>query len=170
MFFFGPHPPGRFARTRVPSTAKVRPDAPVYQTRLHNLYFHSFSLLYECCFTGIISQRGRNFPLPRMDHPKANINPSTDISPANPEEEDLERNSDIAEDVEISTATKELHTSQERNGVENTPPAPKKSLSFKLAFAGLAASLFVFQVDATCLGIALPVSLHTFPILCCTRQ
>ncbi|KAJ5415184.1 Major facilitator superfamily domain general substrate transporter [Penicillium sp. CMV-2018d] len=94
-----------------------------------------------------------------MDHPKANINPRTEISPAiilNPEEKDLERNSDIAEDVEISTATKELHTSQERDGVENTPPTPKKSLSFKLAFAGLAASLFVFQVDATCLGIALP--------------
>ncbi|KAJ5962522.1 Major facilitator superfamily domain general substrate transporter [Penicillium viridicatum] len=94
-----------------------------------------------------------------MDHPKANINPSTELSPAiiiNPEEEDLERNSDIAEDVEISTATKELPTPEERDGVENTAPTPKKSLSFKLAFAGLAASLFVFQVDATCLGIALP--------------
>ncbi|CAI7661491.1 unnamed protein product [Penicillium viridicatum] len=94
-----------------------------------------------------------------MDHPKANINPSIELSPAiilNTEEEDLERNSDIAEDVEISTATKELPTSQEGDGVENTAPPPKRSLSFKLAFAGLAASLFVFQVDATCLGIALP--------------
>ncbi|KAK2608507.1 hypothetical protein QQS21_002969 [Conoideocrella luteorostrata] len=33
---------------------------------------------------------------------------------------------------------------------------PKKSLSFKLAFAGLALTLLVFQVDATCLSIALP--------------
>ncbi|KAF7884642.1 uncharacterized protein EAF02_004978 [Botrytis sinoallii] len=33
---------------------------------------------------------------------------------------------------------------------------PKKSLSFKLAFIGLAASMFVFQMDATSLGIALP--------------
>ncbi|KAF5017867.1 hypothetical protein F66182_10162 [Fusarium sp. NRRL 66182] len=31
-----------------------------------------------------------------------------------------------------------------------------KSLAFKLAFIGLAATLFVFQVDATALGIALP--------------
>lgn len=33
----------------------------------------------------------------------------------------------------------------------------KKSLAFKLAFIGLSATLFVFQVDATALGIALPV-------------
>ncbi|KAF5664805.1 major facilitator family transporter [Fusarium heterosporum] len=32
----------------------------------------------------------------------------------------------------------------------------KKSLAFKLAFIGLAATLFVFQMDATALGIALP--------------
>jgi hypothetical protein len=37
-------------------------------------------------------------------------------------------------------------------------PKPKKSLAFKLAFIGLAATLFVFQMDATALGIALPVS------------
>ncbi|KAJ5598377.1 Major facilitator superfamily domain general substrate transporter [Penicillium hordei] len=94
-----------------------------------------------------------------MDHPKANISPSTEFSPAiipNPEEQDLERNSDIAEDVEILPETKELPTPQKRDGVENTTPTPRKSLSFKLAFVGLAASLFVFQVDATCLGIALP--------------
>ena len=35
----------------------------------------------------------------------------------------------------------------------------KKPLSFNLAFGGLAAALFVFQLDATALGIALPVSL-----------
>ena len=34
----------------------------------------------------------------------------------------------------------------------------KKPLAFKLAFIGLAAAVFVFQIDATSLGIALPVS------------
>lgn len=34
----------------------------------------------------------------------------------------------------------------------------KKLLAFKLAFIGLAAAVFVFQMDATSLGIALPVS------------
>lgn len=108
-----------------------------------------------------------------MEHPKANISPSTEISPAtipNLEEQDLERNSDKVEDVEILTATKELPTPQERDGVENKAPTPKKSLSFKLVFVGLAASLFVFQVDATCLGIALPVSHNTLPTLCYSHQ
>jgi hypothetical protein len=40
----------------------------------------------------------------------------------------------------------------------NIGPSPKKSLAFKLAFIGIAASLFVFQLDAMILGIALPVS------------
>ncbi|KAM0411003.1 hypothetical protein ACHAPD_010825 [Fusarium lateritium] len=35
-------------------------------------------------------------------------------------------------------------------------PKQKKSLAFKLSFVGLAAILFVFQIDATALGIALP--------------
>ncbi|KAF4454931.1 hypothetical protein F53441_2640 [Fusarium austroafricanum] len=39
---------------------------------------------------------------------------------------------------------------------EGRQPRPKKSLAFKLAFIGLAAVLFVFQVDATALGIAIP--------------
>ncbi|EHK39379.1 hypothetical protein TRIATDRAFT_296462 [Trichoderma atroviride IMI 206040] len=51
-------------------------------------------------------------------------------------------------------ATK-LH-SQEQNASEITETRIKKSSSFKLAFVGIAASLFVFQLDATCLGIALP--------------
>lgn len=37
-------------------------------------------------------------------------------------------------------------------------PKKKKSLSFKLAFAALALCLLVFQIDGTCLSIALPVS------------
>ncbi|EAW21092.1 MFS-type transporter sphD [Aspergillus fischeri NRRL 181] len=44
----------------------------------------------------------------------------------------------------------------ERNGEDDVERTPKKSLAFKLAFIGLAASMFVFQVDATALGIALP--------------
>jgi hypothetical protein len=45
----------------------------------------------------------------------------------------------------------------EEAGEETPEPAAKKSLAFKLAFVGLAATGFVFQVDATALGIALPV-------------
>jgi hypothetical protein len=41
---------------------------------------------------------------------------------------------------------------------EGSQPKQKKSLAFKLSFIGLAAVLFVFQIDATALGIALPVS------------
>jgi hypothetical protein len=41
---------------------------------------------------------------------------------------------------------------------ESSQPKQKKSLAFKLSFIGLAAILFVFQIDATALGIALPVS------------
>ncbi|CAG7558287.1 unnamed protein product [Fusarium equiseti] len=39
---------------------------------------------------------------------------------------------------------------------ESSQPKQKKSLAFKLSFIGLAAILFVFQIDATALGIALP--------------
>ncbi|KAL0944850.1 MFS transporter [Colletotrichum truncatum] len=39
---------------------------------------------------------------------------------------------------------------------DTTQSRPKKSLSFKLAFSGLALTLLVFQMDATCLSIALP--------------
>ncbi|KAM0193868.1 hypothetical protein ACHAPI_007533 [Fusarium lateritium] len=39
-------------------------------------------------------------------------------------------------------------------------PKQKKSMAFKLAFMGLAATLFVFQMDATALGIALPVRIY----------
>lgn len=39
---------------------------------------------------------------------------------------------------------------------DNTPPVGK-SFRFKLAFIGLALINFVFQFDATALGVALPV-------------
>lgn len=73
------------------------------------------------------------------------------------EADDLEMNpkarrAPTAEDLPLE------HTTSQR-GISNDNALPKgKSLSFKLAFIGLAASLFVFQLDATCLGIALPVS------------
>jgi hypothetical protein len=92
-----------------------------------------------------------------------------------------------SQDARISTATIPERLNLEQNPVENTgkvlkvaerqapeeqldvdptKPTTKKSLSFKLAFIGLAASLFVFQVDATCLGIALPVSYIPSPFVC----
>lgn len=46
----------------------------------------------------------------------------------------------------------------EGSGEDDVERSSKKSLAFKLAFIGLAASMFVFQLDATALGIALPVS------------
>ncbi|CAI7659092.1 unnamed protein product [Penicillium viridicatum] len=53
-------------------------------------------------------------------------------------------------------AEKEMDEPIEANDVSDEAQSPKKPLSFHLAFIGLAASLFVFQMDATCLGIALP--------------
>lgn len=53
-----------------------------------------------------------------------------------------------------------IHAVPEANIVEQNSDEPTpKSLVFKLSFIGLAAAVFVFQLDATCLGIALPVSL-----------
>jgi hypothetical protein len=49
------------------------------------------------------------------------------------------------------------------HGKNSTPRPEKKSLPFKLAFSGLALILVVFQLDATCLSIALPVSQSTQP-------
>lgn len=71
---------------------------------------------------------------------------------------DLGRNLELVEDTDKTPKVMERLTLEEQLGVDSTKPKAKKSLSFKLAFIGLAASLFVFQVDATCLGIALPVS------------
>ncbi|KAK2873575.1 hypothetical protein FQN49_002262 [Arthroderma sp. PD_2] len=55
-----------------------------------------------------------------------------------------------------SEKTETVAESGERNGVDEVEQTTNKSLAFKLAFTGLAASLFVFQLDATALGIALP--------------
>ncbi|EGD85213.1 hypothetical protein H112_08944 [Trichophyton rubrum D6] len=71
---------------------------------------------------------------------------SAEIStPAGPGESDPEP---ISEKTEIEKG--------ERNAANDVETSPKKSLAFKLAFVGLASSLFVFQLDATALGIALP--------------
>jgi len=48
---------------------------------------------------------------------------------------------------------------------EGSQSKQKKSLAFKLAFIGLSATLFVFQVDATALGIALPVRSYSAFVL-----
>lgn len=37
-------------------------------------------------------------------------------------------------------------------------PKPKKPRSFKLAFVGIAVTVFIFHLDTTALGVALPVS------------
>ena len=71
---------------------------------------------------------------------------------------ELDYNAEAINDTEKMSEVAERQASREQLDVNLTEPKPKKSLSFKLAFIGLAASLFVFQVDATCLGIALPVS------------
>jgi len=47
----------------------------------------------------------------------------------------------------------------------NRKPRTSKPLSFKLAFIGLAAAVFVFQMDATALGIALPVRPFTYQFI-----
>lgn len=79
----------------------------------------------------------------------------------NPERQDLEQYSEMIEDEKTAPQVAERRAPEQLD-VDSTEPKTKKSLSFKLAFIGLATSLFVFQVDATCLGIALPVS-HDFP-------
>lgn len=85
--------------------------------------------------------------------------PSADISAAtNPEEANPGQGFEKA-DTEVITTIEQNRPASGQNTAGGTEPKVKKSLSFKLAFIGIAASLFVFQLDATCLGIALPVSL-----------
>ncbi|QGI70768.1 hypothetical protein CEK26_003103 [Fusarium fujikuroi] len=64
-------------------------------------------------------------------------------------------------DIEIETVknAKENSSSKDAEALqvdEGRQPKQKKSVAFRLAFIGLSATLFVFQVDATALGIALP--------------
>lgn len=94
-----------------------------------------------------------------MGHPKTTASQDARI-PTNitPEALDLEQILETVEDTEKRPKVAERQAPEEQLDVDSTEPKTKKSLSFKLAFIGLAASLFVFQVDATCLGIALPVS------------
>ncbi|TGO39832.1 hypothetical protein BHYA_0047g00360 [Botrytis hyacinthi] len=65
----------------------------------------------------------------------------------------------VAEVTEVTTSRADgalQETSLENIDEVIIEGRPKKSLSFKLAFIGLASSMFVFQMDATSLGIALP--------------
>lgn len=94
-----------------------------------------------------------------MGYPTITASQDARISTATiPERLDLEQNPETIENTEKVLKVAERQAPEEQLDVDPTKPTPKKSLSFKLAFIGLAASLFVFQVDATCLGIALPVS------------
>lgn len=106
-----------------------------------------------------------------MIHSETISDPSAEIS-AIPDRPRLEQNVEV-DGVEKVTETRDTHSPTEQNvqdDAESTTKKPK-SLSFKLAFIGLAANLFVFQLDATCLSIALPVShrvyshARTIPIL-----
>lgn len=93
-----------------------------------------------------------------MIHSEATSGPTTEIS-AIPDRPRLEENLEV-HGVEKVTEIRDTYSPTEQNekdDAESTTKKPK-SLSFKLAFIGLAASLFVFQLDATCLSIALPVS------------
>ncbi|CAI7585865.1 unnamed protein product [Penicillium glandicola] len=98
-----------------------------------------------------------------MIHSEATSSPITEIS-AIPDRPRLEENLEV-DGVEKVTETRDTHSPTEQNeqdDAESTTKKPK-SLSFKLALIGLAASLFVFQLDATCLSIALPaMSLESF--------
>ncbi|CVL05363.1 hypothetical protein FPRO06_13448 [Fusarium proliferatum] len=64
-------------------------------------------------------------------------------------------------DIELETVKKAKENSSSKDAEalqvdERRQPKQKKSVAFRLAFIGLSATLFVFQVDATALGIALP--------------
>ncbi|EED12296.1 MFS transporter, putative [Talaromyces stipitatus ATCC 10500] len=94
-----------------------------------------------------------------MAHSETPFRPGPEISiSASPEEMDLEHSLDSPEKIEgeKNILIAELPASEEQVNADTSGRAPKKSWSFKFAFIGLAATLFVFQLDATCLGIALP--------------
>ena len=74
-----------------------------------------------------------------------------------PQEPDPEPISEKPKNIDTDTNGREIPA----ENADNVEPAPK-SLAFKLSFIGLAAGPFVFQMDATALGIAIPVSHTTF--------
>ncbi|KAF5563656.1 multidrug transporter [Fusarium napiforme] len=86
-----------------------------------------------------------------MEQPDARIiNPEISVTP-------VQQNHGIeletVKNAKGNSSSKDAEALQVDDG---TQPKRKKSLAFKLAFTGLSATLFVFQVDATALGIALP--------------
>lgn len=93
-----------------------------------------------------------------MGYSQAVTVPDTEISVTREKTPDIERDSEKLSEEQIPTETRDDSATREPEEVVGSKPAQKKSLSFKLALIGLAASLFVYQIDATCLGIALPVS------------
>lgn len=88
---------------------------------------------------------------------------NADVSTAtDPKEANLEQDVEKA-NTTVTTTIEQGLLSPEHNAAGKTETEARKSWSFKLAFMGIAASLFVFQLDATCLGIVLPVSLEILP-------
>ncbi|KAK2748879.1 hypothetical protein FQN55_004021 [Onygenales sp. PD_40] len=81
---------------------------------------------------------------------------STGISQSAIRESDTNPASEQTGSKETEIGKEEIHGDLSR--VDNVEPTPKKSLAFELPFIELAASIFVFQLEATCLSIALPVS------------
>ena len=97
---------------------------------------------------------------PSNNRTKVEMSPSAVREDLDPEPESEKTGSAEAE-IEVEQENKRAEITAKEVGAEGVKDTAKKSLSFKLAFIGLAASAFVFQLDATCLGIALPVS-NTF--------
>lgn len=97
-----------------------------------------------------------------MNAPKSNTVTSAEMAKSGVREEpDVQPKSEKTGNAQTDTATGGADIPAERNDLVDVDPKPK-SLAFKLAFIGLAASVFVFQLDATALGIALPVSNNNF--------
>lgn len=95
--------------------------------------------------------------LPLADHGSSSELNELSVMARHKDPAPMEKSGSI-EDVALVTETQHDPTGEARIGGSDTRKPPKKSLSFNLAFMGLALTLLVFQLDATCLGIALPVS------------
>ncbi|KAG8158439.1 hypothetical protein KVR01_011561 [Diaporthe batatas] len=91
-----------------------------------------------------------------MDHAEANAAPDGEIVVAVRAFSELEPRPEKGADCELKKGNGVGRIPGERIVETKAESPPKKSLSFKLAFMGLALTLLVFQVDATCLSIALP--------------
>jgi hypothetical protein len=76
---------------------------------------------------------------------------------------DPELVSQQSENMDAVSRPQEQLRLQRHDGEDMIESTRKKTMSFKLAFSGLALILLVFQIDVTCLSIALPVSQDMHP-------